>query len=95
MKVPPKDTLLKNALFGLVLVLLLLPWLEQNEHFFQPRALGGVPPSSENVQFSLDKWRSVKFQEGQEAYIKDHFGLRPFMVRFYNERVSSKGCSHG
>ena len=85
MKVPPKDTLLKNALFGLVLVLLLLPWLEQNEHFFQPRALGGVPPSSENVQFSLDKWRSVKFQEGQEAYIKDHFGLRPFMVRFYNE----------
>ncbi len=85
MKVPPKDTLLKNALFGLVLALLLLPWLEQNEHLFNPKALGGVPPTSENVKLSAVNWRSAKFQEGQEAYIKDHFGLRPFMVRFYNE----------
>lgn len=85
MKVPTKDTIMKNVLFGLVLALLLLPWLEQNEHFFNPKALGGVPPTSENVKFSLDKWRSAKFQEGQEAYISDHFGLRPFMVRFYNE----------
>jgi hypothetical protein len=85
MKVPPKDTLLKNALFGLVLAALLLPWIEQNEHLFNPKALGGVPPSSENVKFSPDKWLSAKFQEGQEAYIRDHFGLRPFMVRFYNE----------
>lgn len=85
MKVPTKHILIKNALFGLVLAALLLPWLEQNEHFFNPKALGGVPPTSENVKFSLDKWRSAKFQEGQEAYISDHFGLRPFMVRFYNE----------
>jgi hypothetical protein len=85
MKVPAKHTLIKNALFGLVLAALLLPWLEQNEHLFNPKALGGVPPSSENVKFSLDKWRTAKFQEGQEAYIRDHFGLRPFMVRFYNE----------
>ncbi|MEN9968519.1 MAG: hypothetical protein RIR94_697 [Bacteroidota bacterium] len=85
MKVPPKDTILKNALFGLVLALLLLPWLEQNEHIFEPKPLGGVQPNSQNVKFSAAQWRSAKFQEGQEAYIRDHFGLRPFMVRFYNE----------
>jgi hypothetical protein len=85
MKVPPKDTILKNALFGLVLVLLLLPWLEQNERIFEPKPLGGVQPNSQNVKFSAAQWRSAKFQEGQEAYIRDHFGLRPFMVRFYNE----------
>jgi hypothetical protein len=85
MKVPPKDTILKNALFGLVLALLLLPWLEQNEHLFEPKPLGGVQPNSEKVKFSFEQWRSAKFQEGQEAYIRDHFGLRPFMVRFYNE----------
>lgn len=85
MTVPPKDTILKNALFGLVLALLLLPWLEQNEHIFEPKPLGGVQPNSQNVKFSAAQWRSAKFQEGQEAYIRDHFGLRPFMVRFYNE----------
>lgn len=85
MKVPAKDTILKNALFGLVLALLLLPWLEQNEHFFEPKPLGGVQPNSQNVKFSSEQWRTAKFQEGQEAYIRDHFGLRPFMVRFYNE----------
>jgi hypothetical protein len=85
MKVPPKDTILKNALFGLVLVLLLLPWLEQNERIFEPKPLGGVQPNSQNVKFSFEQWRLTKFQERQEAYIKDHFGLRPFMVRFYNE----------
>ena len=85
MKVAPKDTILKNALFGLVLALLLLPWLEQNEHIFEPKPLGGVQPNSQNVKFSAAQWRSAKFQEGQEAYIRDHFGLRPFMVRFYNE----------
>jgi hypothetical protein len=85
MKVPPKDTILKNALFGLVLVLLLLPWLEQNERIFELKPLGGVQPNSQNVKFSSEQWRLTKFQEGQEVYIADHFGLRPFMVRFYNE----------
>lgn len=41
MKVPTRHTLIKNALFGLVLAALLLPWLEQNEHLFNPKALGG------------------------------------------------------
>lgn len=85
MKGPPKATLLKNALFGLVLATLLLPWIEQNKSIFKPSPLGGAQPSSVNIRFSLDKWRNAQFQEGQEAYIKDHFGLRPFMVRFYNE----------
>ncbi|MEY4287154.1 MAG: hypothetical protein RL511_1240 [Bacteroidota bacterium] len=85
MKVAPKNTILKNALFGLVLALLLLPWLEQNEHIFEPKPLGGAQPSSENIKFSSAHWRTAKFQEGQEKYISEHFGLRPFMVRFYNE----------
>jgi hypothetical protein len=85
MKVAPKNTILKNALFGLVLALLLLPWLEQNEHIFEPKPLGGAQPSSENIKFSSVHWRTAKFQEGQEKYISEHFGLRPFMVRFYNE----------
>jgi hypothetical protein len=85
MKVAPKNTILKNALFGLVLALLLLPWLEQNEHIFEPKPLGGAQPSSENIKFSSAHWRTAKFQEGQEKFISEHFGLRPFMVRFYNE----------
>ena len=85
MKVPTKNTIIKNALFGVVLALLLLPWLEQNERIFEPKALGGAQPSSENIKFSMSHWRTAKFQEGQEKYISDHFGLRPFMVRFYNE----------
>jgi len=85
MKAPSKDTIIKNALFGVVLALLLLPWLEQNEHLFEPKPLGGAQPNSENVKFSVALWREVKFQEGQEKYISEHFGLRPFMVRFYNE----------
>jgi hypothetical protein len=85
MKVPTKDTIIKNTLFGVVLTLLLLPWLEQNEHLFEPKPLGGAQPNSENVKFSVALWREVKFQDGQEKYISEHFGLRPFMVRFYNE----------
>ena len=85
MKAPSKDTIIKNALFGVVLALLLLPWLEQNVHLFEPKPLGGAQPNSENVKFSVALWREVKFQEGQEKYISEHFGLRPFMVRFYNE----------
>jgi len=85
MQVPTKNTIIKNALFGVVLALLLLPWLEQNERIFEPKALGGAQPSSENIKFSMSHWRTAKFQEGQEKYISDHFGLRPFMVRFYNE----------
>lgn len=85
MEVTRKTAIFKNSLFGLVLVLLLLPWLEQNEHLFEPKPLGGAQPQTENVPFSIEKWKTAAFQEGQEAYIKDHFGLRPFMVRFYNE----------
>ena len=51
MKVPTKNTIIKNALFGVVLALLLLPWLEQNERIFEPKALGGAQPSSENIKF--------------------------------------------
>lgn len=80
-----KTAIFKNSLFGFVLALLLLPWLEQNEHLFEPKPLGGAQPQTENVPFSIEKWKTAAFQEGQEAYIKDHFGLRPFMVRFYNE----------
>jgi len=85
MQLSRKENIVKNALFGLILLLLLLPWLEQNERIFEPKPLGGAQPTSENIKFSVKRWKSAAFQEGQEAYIKDHFGLRPFMVRFYNE----------
>lgn len=85
MEATRKTAIFKNSLFGFVLALLLLPWLEQNEHLFEPKPLGGAQPQTENVPFSIDKWKTAAFQVGQEAYIKDHFGLRPFMVRFYNE----------
>ncbi len=80
-----KNNIFKNGLFLTVIFLLLFSWLEQNEHILKLRPLGGVQPTSENIKFSVKNWNTAKFQEGQEAYIKDHFGLRPFTVRLYNE----------
>lgn len=76
---------IKNLLFGLVLLLLLLSWIEQNLHFIQLKPLGGEQPTIEKSPFTANNWRSGVFQEGQEVHVNQRFGLRPFMVRLYNE----------
>ncbi|MEN9700027.1 MAG: hypothetical protein RLZZ301_1225 [Bacteroidota bacterium] len=76
---------LKQVLFALAMGLLLFPWLEQNEHWLTLAPLGGAQQLAENPKFSINNWKKGSFQEGQEAYVRDHFGARPFFIRFYNE----------
>ncbi|MDP4738628.1 MAG: hypothetical protein NWS19_00555 [Crocinitomicaceae bacterium] len=85
MAAPQQHTRIKKALFIVALALLLLPWLEQNEHFLKLAPLGGAQQLAPNVAFSAQNWKSTTFQEGQQAYVRDHFGARSFFIRLYNE----------
>lgn len=79
------NTSVKKFLFAIVLVVLLLPFLQHQFHFYESKPLEGYSEAVEKMWFSSDGWWSGEYQEATSDWLNENFGFRPELVRIYNQ----------
>ncbi|MBQ8958661.1 MAG: hypothetical protein IJ057_09235 [Bacteroidales bacterium] len=72
-------------LFGILMVVLFLPLLQQKLLHIPLRPLNGVTLEEEQPEFSLEAYRSGDYAKQEEAYLGSHFGFREPIIRLYNQ----------
>src|ERR1044071_2374666 len=80
-----KGTRLKKFLFALILVVLLIPFMEQHVKFYDSEKLHGAITPAPESWFSLSSWFSGHYQEDYEKWYNENFGFRPELVRLHNQ----------
>lgn len=80
-----KGARLKKVLLALVLVVLLLPLIQQHAKLKETEPLHGAITPAEQVWFSTKGWLSGNFQQGYETWFNENFGFRPDLVRLHNQ----------
>lgn len=75
----------KDILIGLLIFVLLLPSLQKFSGMTEPEPLKGVVIEKERPVFSPEGFFSGDYQQQSMDYIEDHIGLRPYLVRLYNQ----------
>ncbi len=79
-----KTTLLTGVAITLIL-LLLIPVLQSKLHIFKETPLKGAVVKAAESYFSVTGWFSGEYQEAEEKYLNDNFGLRNFFIRLNNQ----------
>ena len=79
--------ILYAVMFGLLMVLLFLPLAQEHFKLFKFKRLRGVYVAAPQPEFSLDNYKTGKWQGQVESYISEHFGFREPVIRFYNQYV--------
>jgi len=74
-----------KVLFVLMLLILVLPYLQDELHLVELTPLHGALNSTEKCSFSIQKWISGEYQEKQEQYINENFGFRNLFIRINNQ----------
>lgn len=82
-----KGKVLYGVLFGILMVLLFVPIIQEYTGVFPVRSLAGVFVKTEKPQLTLDSYASGKFQGQTERYVSENFGLREPVIRLYNQYV--------
>ena len=67
------------------MLLLWAPMLNERLKVLGPYPLKGNIIEVSDVDFSLLTWWGGIFSEGKEKYIEQHFGLRDYLIRIYNQ----------
>jgi len=75
----------KNIIFVLIIVMLTFPKIQQFTGLIKMKPLAGSVSLSEKPDFTFASWFSGDYQNKQEKFINDNFGLRPFFVRLHNQ----------
>lgn len=76
----------KNSLLVvIILVGMSIPTLQTIFPFLDEKPLNGAVVLNEKPEASLSSWFDGSYQEQTEAYLKDHFGFRPYFVRLHNQ----------
>jgi len=76
---------IKKLLLGGILLVMLLPLLQQHVKFHESKPLKGAHVPAPEVYFSIDSWTNGDFQSGYENWFNENFGFRPEMVRVHNQ----------
>ena len=76
---------IKKLLFGLILLVLLLPFLQQHLHFYESKPLKGYHVPKEKIWFSKAAWFEGTYQEAYNDWHNENFGFRNECVRIYNQ----------
>lgn len=77
--------LLKNFLFGILMLLLGLPLLQQTIPLFKEIPLKGAYELSKKPNATLDSLLNGTYQEAYNDYAEHSIGLRPLLVRINNQ----------
>ena len=80
-----KKTTYDIILFGILMVLLFLPLLQERLFHIPLKPLNGVTEKAEKPEFSLQSYRSGAYAKQEEAYLGANFGFREPIIRLYNQ----------
>lgn len=80
-----KKTTYDIILFGILMVLLFLPLLQERLFRIPLKPLNGVTEKTEKPEFSLQSYRSGAYAKQEEAYLGANFGFREPIIRLYNQ----------
>ncbi len=75
---------IKKILFVTLLLLMLMPLLQQITRYFNETELKGAYVKPEPPEFSIASVASLDFQQKTDAYQNFNFGFRSFLVRLTN-----------
>ncbi len=75
----------KKILFTFIVVVIFIPFIQQNVKLFSEHKLRGAYKLAEKPEFSMKKWVSGEYQVEAQTFVKDNFGFRPTFVRIYNQ----------
>jgi hypothetical protein len=75
----------KFILLGLLMLLLLLPLLQEKLNLVEITPLKGAIAKPDRPDFYFHKWFEGTFQKESETYHNEEFGFRPFLVRLNNQ----------
>lgn len=76
-------------LFGLLMVLLFLPALQEHLGLVKTEPLEGFVPKAKIPQLTLENYTSNEYQKQLESYVAEHFGFREPVIRLYNQYLWS------
>lgn len=80
-----KKPLVKQILFVLLMVLLMLPLVQHVTKIFRLQPLSGDFVLQPRPAFGWSQWMEGTFQINFDRYIEDHIGFRNFFVRLNNQ----------
>src|SRR5690606_30484493 len=69
----------------ILVILLLMPMVEQKFTFFELSPLNGSFVIHEKPKFSPESWFSGNYQSNLEAYVNQAIGFKNLFVRVYNQ----------
>lgn len=81
-----KGNIGKNILFGILLIGLCFPLIQQLTKFAYVRELKGDVEVAQEAKLTSANWFSGKYQDSTSKYINDNFGFRNDFIRINNER---------
>ncbi len=81
----PQKTVVKQILFVLLMVSLLLPLVQHGTKIFKPEPLNGDFILQPRPSFGWSQWMDGTFQSNFDRYLEDHIGFRNFFVRLNNQ----------
>ncbi len=76
---------LKNILLFLVILVTVLPLLQEDYHLFRPSKLDGFFFPAGKPKFRLKTWKSGEYQAEYQKYIEDGVAFRSEFVRLFNQ----------
>jgi hypothetical protein len=78
------QVILKYILGFVIAISLLLPILQSNFEIFEIEPLEGIT-IAEKPKFKKENYWDLSWQEKYTTYLNDNFGLRAWLIRFYNQ----------
>lgn len=82
-----KRTLLYPILFGILMLFLFLPMMEEHFKLFKFQRLSGVYHKAPKPELTFENYKNGQWQRQTETYISENFGFRIPVIRMYNQYV--------
>ena len=80
-----KHNITKTLLFVLTMLLLSAFVVQQHVQLFSFAPLSGVFVSTPKPKLTLESYRSTDYQSQTESHLRENFGFREPLIRFYNQ----------
>ena len=80
-----KNSYIKILLFVLTMALMFVFALQKRKQFWTFEPLNGVFEPTPKPELSFETCRTAKYQSQMEPYLKENFGFREPLIRFYNQ----------
>ena len=84
-----RGNILYASLFGLLMVVLFLPALQEHLGMFKTEPLEGFVPKYQRPQLNFEDYNSNRYQQQLEGYVGENFGFREPVIRLYNQYLWS------